>query len=65
MQKLKNVGSALADFEDFLTGLSETASGDFAVGKDTFDELLKEVHFLHYNAESLLEKRKGACQVYS
>ena len=46
--------NALKDFQHFLEmELQPVAKGDFAVGRKTFDRLLKEVHFLELNADQL------------
>ncbi len=58
LAEAENIGDVLTDFEDFLTDLEETATGNYAVGKEIFDELLQEHHFLSHDAESLMEKGK-------
>jgi len=57
-QGCKKVINSLESFGMHLEELKETASGEFQVGKDIFDRLLKETHFLDHNWQSLLEKGK-------
>jgi len=52
----REVVEALNRFEKFLESLRENCQGEFAVGKDIFDRMLKEEHFLEYTTETLLEK---------
>jgi uncharacterized protein (DUF885 family) len=51
--------SAAQAFEDYARFLKETvapkARGDFAAGKELFEELVHENHMLDYNAEELLQ----------
>jgi uncharacterized protein (DUF885 family) len=48
---------ALAEYAAFLKEeIIPRAQGEFAVGKDLFEEMLRENHFLDYTADSLLKK---------
>ncbi|MCK5181946.1 MAG: DUF885 domain-containing protein [Dehalococcoidia bacterium] len=51
--------SAAQAFEDYAGFLKETvaakASGDFAAGKELFEELVRENHMLDYNTEDILQ----------
>ncbi|MFO7951788.1 MAG: DUF885 domain-containing protein [Bacillota bacterium] len=57
-QGCEKVINSLENYGKYLEELKETASGEFAVGKDIFDRMLKEDHFLDYNWQTLLEKGK-------
>ncbi len=47
---------AIGDFQDFLEkDVLPNANGDFAAGKDLFEELLRENHMVDYGADELLE----------
>jgi uncharacterized protein (DUF885 family) len=52
----KKVVEVLQDFTDFLENrIGPEARGDFAVGEDLFNELLRENHMVDYRADELLE----------
>jgi len=52
----KAVAEALQDWVNFLRErVAPQAKGDFAAGKELFEELLRENHLLDYTAEELLE----------
>lgn len=52
----KAAAEALQDWVNFLRErVAPQAKGDFAAGKDLFEELLREDHLLDYTAEELLE----------
>jgi uncharacterized protein (DUF885 family) len=52
----KRAAEALQDYVGFLKGqIVPQAKGDFAVGEDLFEELLREDHLLDYTAEKLLK----------
>ena len=52
----KAAAEALQDWVNFLRErVAPQAKGDFATGKDLFEELLRENHLLDYTAEELLE----------
>ncbi len=52
----KAAAEALQDWVNFLRErVAPQSKGDFAVGKDLFEELLREDHLLDYTAEELLE----------
>lgn len=57
-QGCRQVADALNQFRAFLESIQDDCTGDFAVGKDVFERMLKEDHFLDYSCESLLEKGK-------
>ncbi|MFP8890719.1 DUF885 domain-containing protein [Natrialbaceae archaeon A-CW2] len=44
---------AIEEFGDYLTEISEEASGDYAVGRDRFDRLLQHYHMLDMDADAL------------
>jgi len=51
---------ALNEFKDFLEkDLSGRAKGDYATGKELFDELLYEDYMLDYDSEEVLEKGRS------
>lgn len=53
----RRAARALADYATFLKDeVIPRAQGDFAVGKDLFEEMLQQNHFLDYTADSLLKK---------
>ncbi len=56
VSEAENVCSALKEFKEFIQGLTETAAGNFAVGEEVFNELLRERHFMGYDTENLLYK---------
>jgi len=52
----KRAAQALQDYAGFLQErVAPKANGDFAVGKELFEELLRENHMLDYSAEELLK----------
>lgn len=58
-QVLRHLGpavDALRTYGDLLGRLAEKARPEFACGRSLFDRLLREVHFLPYDADSLLAK---------
>ena len=52
---LDQASKALEDYHHFLTELQPLASGSFASGREHFDRLLNERHFLEINADQLHE----------
>lgn len=58
-KKCEKVISDLESFGKFLEALKATAGGEYAVGKEIYDRMLKEEHFLDHNWQSLLEKGKS------
>ncbi|MGC9396516.1 MAG: DUF885 domain-containing protein [Anaerolineae bacterium] len=59
-QKLSEAGQvATQAIQDYVTFIENdvlpNAQGDFAVGKDLFDEMLREEHMVDYDADALLE----------
>jgi len=46
---------AIADFEVFVRGLDGQAQGDFAIGRERFDFILKRFHMLDMDSEDLYE----------
>jgi len=56
LQASRKAAAALRDYIAFLEReILPQAKGDFAVGKDLFEELLREDHLLDYSADDLLE----------
>lgn len=58
-QLLRHLGpavDALRSYGNLLGRLAEKARPEFACGRPLFDRLLREVHFLPYDADSLLAK---------
>ena len=52
----KEAAAAMEGYVSFLTGeVLPKAGGDFAVGVETFEEILRENHMLDYTAEELYE----------
>jgi uncharacterized protein (DUF885 family) len=52
----ETVAAKLSEYSRFLeTEVLPGAGGDFAVGRDLFDELLRENHMVDYNSDELLE----------
>jgi len=52
----QKAAKAVQDYVEFLQQrVAPAAKGDFAVGKDMFEELLREDHMLDYDAEGLLK----------
>lgn len=53
-EELEQASHALEDFASYLKNeLAEKAKGDFACGRDYFDLILQERHFLNINADEL------------
>ncbi len=56
IRESRRATQALADYADFLEHeILPNAQGDFAAGKELFEEILHEDHMLPYSAEELLE----------
>ncbi|HHS98034.1 MAG TPA: DUF885 domain-containing protein [Chloroflexi bacterium] len=52
----QQAAQAIQEYADFLENeVLPRAAGDFAVGKDLFDEILREVHMVDYDADQLLK----------
>jgi len=56
VQGCRQVVDALNQFREFLESIRDYTSGDYAVGENVFERMLKEDHFLDCNCETLLEK---------
>ncbi len=57
LRACRTAAAALRDYIAFLEReIVPKARGEFAVGKDLFEELLRENHFLDYTADGLLEQ---------
>ena len=59
-QDLREAGQAAVEaVQEYITFLKDEVlpqtAGDFAVGKELFDEILREVHMVDYDADRLLE----------